>query len=179
MTMQTSSIAIPTPRRGPGRFVLGLAAAAVVVAMGAGLWQIERDGGTSDTTRQPATATSVERAAVARPAETATTVYVVGSQAQADGMRAAIAEADAIRAAVGETPLVDQVMVVTDAEADTFLRMMGEQDATRAALGLPSMSVIDLRSASSAGATTPADSRGGLGELIGEGGTPASLGAQS
>jgi hypothetical protein len=145
MTTQTPSIAVPAPGRGPGRRLgLGLAVGAVIaVAAGVGLWQANRGGGTTDTESPPTTA--VARPSVAQSTEPVQTVYVVGSQAQADAMRAALAEADAIRASLGEAPLLDQVTVVSDAGADTFFRMMAEQDALRAQLGLPSLTVVDLR----------------------------------
>src|SRR5215208_4102947 len=111
MTTQTPSIAVPAPGRGPGRR-LGLAIGAVIaVAAGVGLWQANRGGGTTDTESPPTTA--VARPSVAQSTEPVQTVYVVGSQAQADAMRAALAEADAIRASLGEAPLLDQVPVVS------------------------------------------------------------------
>ena len=144
MTTQTPAIAIPAPRHGPGRRLgFGLAIGAVVaVTAGVGLWQAER-GGTTDPASPPTAA--VERTAEARPAETATTVYVVGSAAQAEAVQRGIADADAIRAQVGEASLATQVTVVADGEADAFFRMMAEQDAIRAELGLPGLTVVDLR----------------------------------
>ena len=176
MTTQTPSIVIPTSRRGSGRRrLLGLTGAAIIaVAAGAGLWQVERTSDTTNTVPQPAAA--LERPPMDESAETTQMLYVVGSQAQADAIRAALAEANAIRAHLGALPLADQVAVVAEAEAAAFFRMIDGQDAVRANLGLPSMVVVDLRPQPSTAVALPADTRGGLAELIHEGGAPASLG---
>jgi len=64
---------------------------------------------------------------------------------------------------------------------------MGEQDAIRAALGLPSLAVVDLRpqpgttepvGTTSTAEVTPAKVMGGVAELIRDGGTPFSPTAQ-
>ena len=171
MTTQTPSIAIPTRRRGSGRRrLLGLTGAAIIaVVAGASLWQVERSRDATDTA-PPQPTTAVARPAVVQATEAVVqTVYVVGSQAQADATQAALAEANAVREQLGAAPLADLVTVVADAEADAFFRMMGEQDAVRANLGLPSMVVVDLRSQPSATVVTlPADTRGGLAELYAE-----------
>jgi len=176
MTTQTTSIAAPAPRRGPGRALrIGLALGAVVaIGAGVGLWRAERGGDTADPATPPTTA--VARPSTAASAEPVRTIYVVGSEEQAVAMQAALAEADAIGVQSGAAPRIDQVMVVPDAEADAFFRMMAEQDALRAQLGLPGATVVDLRHQPSAAAPTPADTAGGLAELIRDGGVPASLG---
>ena len=173
MTLQTPSIVIPSPRRGPNRLLIGLAAAALAVAVGAGIWQAQRNDSAGETATAPAA--GVERPAGARAAESAPTIYLVGSQAEAAKVQAFINEADAVRAHLGEPPLVEQVAVVAPENADAFLRIMGEQDAVRAGLGLPSVRVVDLRPAPAA----QSDTRGGVAELIRDSGSPASLGIKS
>ena len=181
MTLQTTSIAVPSPRRGPGRLLIGLAAAAVAVAAGVGLWQAERGGDATETAVAPVT-TGAPSAGV-RSADTTPTLYIVGSQAEAATAQAFINEADAVRAHLGETSLVEQVVVVSGAERDAFLQSMREQDGIRAALGLPSIRVVELGAPSTAPAGTTAGTQsgeqGGLAELIRDGGSPASLGAQA
>jgi hypothetical protein len=200
MTMQTSSIVVPAPRRGPGRrFGLGLALGAVVaVAAGVGLWQAGRDGATDPASPPP---TAVERTVTPRSAESAPTVYVVGSAAQAEAMERAIAEADAIRATLGEPALNDSVLVVASETEETALQVLAEQDAIRAELGLPPFQIVDLRAPAASlprvdavsysdaemyqrwlqaqgAAAEGAAPMGGLAELIRDGGTPASAGVQ-
>jgi len=158
MTIKTPSIAVPAPGRGRGRRLgLGLAAGAILaVAAGVVLWQLQRGGDTTETASHPRAA--VERAAVARSTQPAPTVYVVGTEAQATAVRAAVAEADVIRAQLGAAPRADQVTVVANSGADTFFRTMAEQDAIRAQLGLPSVAVVDLRmqpAAAASGGTAP------------------------
>ena len=181
MTLQTTSIAVPSPRRGPGRLLIGLAAAAVAVAAGVGLWQAERGGDATETA--VASVTSGAPPAAARSADTTPTLYIVGSQAEAVTAQAFINEADAVRAHLGETSLVEQVVVVSGAERDAFLQSMREQDGIRAALGLPSIRVVELgaQSMAPAGVTagTQSNTQGGLAELIREGGSPASSGVQT
>jgi len=192
MTIQTPAIVIPRPRRGSGRrLFIGLAAAALALTVGAGLWLAGRDGGTESAT-PPAVA--VEQPAVVRPVETAATYYLMGSQAEADAMRVNIAQ-------LGEGLLPEVVTVVTTADADAFFRDMRDLNDIRAGFGLPSVTVVDLRTrsavtervttnglseldgapvapatAATAAAAPPADTLGGLAELIRDGGTPASLG---
>jgi hypothetical protein len=157
MTIETPAIVIPSPRRGSGRrLFIGLAAAALALTVGAGLWLADHDGGAESAT-PPAVA--VAQLAIARPVAAAPLYYLVGSQADADAMRANIAQ-------LGVAPLPEVVTVVTVAEADAFLRMMGEQAAVSDSLGLPSVTVVDLRAQPVA--TTHVDTRGGMAELYGQ-----------
>ena len=144
MTIHTPAVAIPSPRRGPGRrLVLGLGAVALALAVGAGLWQTGRDGG-SETATPPAV--TVAQPAGARPLESTPTYYLVGSQGAADQHRQAINEADAIRASMGLPALESAVIVIASAEQEAGIaRMLGEADNTRNNLGLAAMRIVDLR----------------------------------
>jgi hypothetical protein len=202
MTMQTSSIVVPAPRRGPGRRLgLGLALGAVVaVAAGVGLWQSGRDSGTTEPAAPPTTA--VERTVTPRSTVTGPTVYVVGSAEQAEAMQRAITEADNIRASLGETYLNESVLLVASAEDEAVLTMLAEQDAVRDQMGLPPIRIVDLRvpaaSLPRVDAASYSDAEmyqrwlqaqgasaegavpmGGLAELIRDGGAPASAGVQA
>ena len=142
MTTQTPSIAIPSPRRGLGhRLFLGLGAAALAVAVGVGLWQVERRD-TTDIATRPAT---LAPPAVARPLESAPTVYLLGTAAQAAAVQRGIGEAAAIRAELGEHGAEDEVLLVASAEGEARLRLLTELDAIRAERGLPPLRFIDLR----------------------------------
>ena len=144
MTIQTPAIAIPSPRRNPGRrrLFLGLSAAAFAVAVGVGLWQAGRDGSTETA---PSPVVTVEQPTGARPLERTQTVYLVGTPAQAAAVQRGINEADAIRAQLGEGGAGDEVLLVGSAEGEATLRLLSEQDAIRAELGLPPLQFIDLR----------------------------------
>ena len=157
MTSQTPAITIPSPRRGlRRRLVLGLAAAAALtVAVGAGLWQVARSG-TTDTTSQ-ATSTTLAAPASTRPVASAPTLTLVlaGSPAEADAVQARLSAAAALVAPLGAAALVDQLAVVTAADPDAFAQTIAEQHAMRAGLGLPSIRVVDLRTPPAAAPVDP------------------------
>lgn len=180
MNSQTSSISIPVSRRSGRRrhtgLLVGTLAVAVVLA-GAGFWQSQRDSGRTQPASEPATA--MERPVKVPSVETPTTIYVVASAEQEAAVLAALDEANVVRLQRGEAPMFDQVLLVPNDDMDV-LQVMNEQDAIRASLGLPSLTVVDLRgqvataapvdiTAETAAGT--ADTRGGLAELIRDGGT--------
>jgi hypothetical protein len=79
--------------------------------------------------------------------------YLVGSQAQADAIQRGIAEADVIRGSLGEvSPPAYIVLVASADEEASFWLAITEQDTLRGGLGLPSLSVVDLRPPLPAGA---------------------------
>ena len=146
MTSQTPAIAIPLPRRPSGqrRRLFGLAGiltVAVAVAVAGGLWQAGRNGSTETA---PPPAATVAQSTDAGPVESTPTYYLVGSPAEAAAVQATFEQLGVA------PPLPEVVTVATTADADAFLRMMGEQDAIRDSLGLAPVTVVDLRTSSTA-----------------------------
>jgi hypothetical protein len=86
-------------------------------------------------------------------------IYLVGSEEEADLLRARSDEGSAIRDALGipESPLRLAWFDSPEAEAH-FRRGIGETDAVHAALGEPPTTIIDLRAWSVAPCTEPAGS---------------------
>ena len=81
------------------------------------------------------------------PAATAPTYYLVGSQA----------EADLIQGQPGTAARADQVVVITSADDEAaFHAAFADLDGIRAGLGLPSLTVVDLRSEPSGSGTRAA-----------------------
>ena len=154
MTMQTPSIAIPRAPRTPGRrTIIGLAVgAALAVAAGVGLWTTNR-GGDATTVSQPTA--PVERSVTMNHTDAGPTYYVVASQAQADTVQTGINEANAIRAQLGAAPLAAEVLGFASAEDEAFfLSALQEADTDHGGLGLPGVTVVDLRTQPTA--STPA-----------------------
>ena len=74
------------------------------------------------------------------------TVYIAGSQSQAEALRAANDEADRIRDALGLGPVDTRIMVFASAEQETrFLTGLAAGEVERASAGLPPIRVVDLR----------------------------------
>ena len=75
-----------------------------------------------------------------------TNLILVASADQAANVEQGISEADEIRAQMGLPPLNSTVIpVAADFPAETAVRALMDENITRAALGLPQIDVVDLR----------------------------------
>lgn len=120
----------------------GGAALALAVAAGLGAWRMTERESTGVTT--PPVVSRVAGDVRLGNGESPT-LYIVGSQAQVDATRAALAEADAIRHSLREGPLASRVLLAGAADVERQLGVITEENHTRAALGLPLIQVVDLR----------------------------------
>jgi len=144
---------VPTVGRPPRMHTkhLGALASAMVfvllIAAGVGLWQATRGEEVAAPPSEvalsavPAPVTPVST----RTEDLAPTYYLVGSQQQAEAMRAAIAEADVLRASLGEAAQESTVLLVASAEDEAVLLILVEQAAIRDQLRLPPIRFVDLR----------------------------------
>jgi hypothetical protein len=74
------------------------------------------------------------------------TIFLVGSQEQADAVRAALDQRDEILTQQGQALPTDEILVVGSAEEEFRVRAsIHESDTIRAALQLPPATVVDLR----------------------------------
>ncbi len=151
MTLQ---IAPPTATTGtpPRRLrVIATTAAALLTAalLAMGGWHVSREGSTSTSTTHSAPIGQPVRPAAVHADERidrVPTTYLVESPEQAALTLKSIDEANAIREGVGESPLRDEVVLLASAaEEAVFWAGIHEADRPRESLGLPPMSVIDLR----------------------------------
>ena len=148
MTIQMRAIATAPKQR---KTQVLTAAAGVVLALatavGIGAWQAGRDGGSS-TGEQSATAmpAPVQRT-VGRTADAAPTIYLAGTQAEADAMRTTLGDDAARTEAVNMLPAPAAAVTVIETEDEhmRLLQLVGAADAVTAALGLPLLQVVDRR----------------------------------
>ena len=84
-------------------------------------------------------------------------LILVASADQAANVERGISEADEIRAQTGVPPLNSTVIpVAADFPAETAVRAIIDENTTRAALGLPQIEVVDLRTAGAQVSDVPA-----------------------
>jgi len=84
-------------------------------------------------------------------------LILVASADQAANVERGISEADEIRAQTGVPPLNSTVIpVAADFPAETAVRALIDENTTRAALGLPQIEVVDLRTAGAQVSDVPA-----------------------
>jgi hypothetical protein len=116
-------------------------ALALLVVTGVVLWQGSRD----TETAAPVPEAAAPDVPVRVSATTPITLYIVGSQAQADAVRSGIDEATAIGAQSGQLGPTVEVLLVASAAHEVVSQMLAEMDAMRDSLGLLPYHVIDLR----------------------------------
>lgn len=150
MNIHTTTSNAPASFDRNGRMARNLIAAAIGTAIAAAVitsfWPRGGDDAAAPAVQAPVQTHT--NATAARPA--AHTVYVVGSQAEADRISAYLSESDSARANVGEMPLHAEVMVAgaamapaghriyvvgSEAEAARIRSYIGESDAARANVG--------------------------------------------
>ena len=142
MISQHSTATLGRLKQGTGRWrwVTGGALLTVAVVGAIGVWQVREQAGGRTSTSKTATPPSVavEQSTGAQPVASTPTFYLVGSQAEAEALRASVAQ-------LGTPLLPEVVMVATTADGDAFLQAMREQDGMHTGRGLASVTVIDLR----------------------------------
>ena len=153
--MATNFRTLRTTSRWQRALLLSGVAAALGVAVGLGAWRLAPTGHRNTAAQearpvqqagqqssQPLTAAPVtSRAPAAAP-----TLVLVGSAEQAQVQQRGIDEADVIRAGMGIGPLPYTVQQVTPgADAATWPRSIADENLTRVSLGLPEITVADLR----------------------------------
>lgn len=149
--MQRQQTATVRPGRQDRRpWLIAACSAALLAAVAVGTWQtVARREGTTTTPVEQTTA-STSLAPAVRHAVTARsdslTVYVVGSEEEAARVTAALRAGDEILAQLGQPPFAAQVVVAATAEEwDSIAWANAEAEAIRATMGLPPISVLDLR----------------------------------
>lgn len=142
MTTQTTTIQSSTKVR---RTSIGAAAASLAVLVGVLLWQ----GRPASETAAPGTTTSSsEQAAPRWVAQTeGGAIYLTGSPAQADALRAALDQDAAYGQEVNAPPAPAAAVTVIASEQDLarLLRLAGAADEVNAAYGLPLLQIVDRR----------------------------------
>jgi hypothetical protein len=159
-----------TPDDPPPRVTLlpllsGGLAVVLVVAVSLSLWQRADQGRETPVGEGPAATVIAEalaestapriggmaeldraQAAAAATAATASPIYLVASQAQADVAQRGLDEVDAFRAAQSDAPRTAAIVRLPSAAAETaFWLALQEQETIRAGLGLNPATVVDLR----------------------------------
>jgi hypothetical protein len=158
MSSQQGASTLGNLKRGTGwwRQVAGVAALALLVVAGIGIWQSTRDaeGGPAAVVQQEADTVS----AAPWLAGESSIIYLAGSEAQADVIQAALNEIAALMEEVNMLPAARSAVTVIGTEDDhgQLLRLVGATDVVNAALGLPFMHVIDRRLTSEAAASADA-----------------------
>lgn len=153
-TMQSNStstlLTTGAQERRRSGIALGGAVLLLTAAVAIGVWQSAGQGERSGATTAPqsgveSTAGGVQPGAAA-PRASDVTVYMVGSQAEAERLTGAIDDGNRILDQFGKPVLNAGVVVITSAaEEEAILRANADTDAIRAGTGLPPMKVIDLR----------------------------------
>jgi hypothetical protein len=91
-------------------------------------------------------ASTAMQPASASPLSSELTVYIVGSQAEAVSLMDTIRAGDRVLEQFGKPPFNAEVIVVTSAaEEEEILRANADAENIRAGMGLPPITVIDLR----------------------------------
>jgi len=127
--------------------ILGGLAVVLIALIAAVAWQT-RDGEerATETPVAPAVQPVAQSAATGAAVPETAQIVIVGSEAEADRLRAGLNEAEAIRGGLGLAPSNTVVSVAaTDADAQRILAATDDANRIRAELGLPSMEVRDLR----------------------------------
>jgi hypothetical protein len=152
--MATNFRTLRTSPRWQRALLLAGVAAALGVAVGLGAWRLTPTGHSNTAAQEarPVQQQAGQQAAVTTGHEVAVrtvehpTLVLVGSAEQAQLQQRGIDEADVIRAGMGVGPLAYTVQQVTsDADAATWARTIADENLTRVSLGLPEITVADLR----------------------------------
>jgi len=159
MEMATNFRTLRTTSRWQRALLLSGVAAALGVAVGLGAWRLAPTGhgNTAAQEARPVQEQAGQQAAVTignglavRTVEHPTLV-LVGSAEQAQSAEQGIEAANVIRATLGVGPLPQTVQQVTSgADAATWARTIADENLTRVSLGLPEITVADLRLKSAA-----------------------------
>lgn len=148
----TATLRSTRPDRRP--WLMAACSAALLAVVAAGAWQtIARREATTTTTFQQtsaATAPAPVPASVARhiatPRDDAMTLYVVGSAEEATRLTETLLSGDTILAQLGRQPFNVQVLVAASPEEEAaIIQANAEADNIRAGMGLPPISLINLR----------------------------------
>jgi hypothetical protein len=101
--------------------------------------------GQATVAARPAAPTVAEASRGGERARRDLTVYLVASAEQSRSTWLALNEAEVVRNQMGEPPRHHTVMLVHSDDEARVLRVLGASDEVRAALGLPPLTVVDLR----------------------------------
>jgi uncharacterized protein YkwD len=154
MEMATNFRTLRTTSRWQRALLLSGVAAALGVAVGLGAWRLAPTGHGNTAAQQarPVQEQAGQQAAVTTGHEVAVrtvenpTLVLVGSAEQAQSAEQSIEAANVIRATMGVGPLAYTVQQVTsNADAATWARTIADENLTRVSLGLPEITVADLR----------------------------------
>ena len=131
-----------------------VSSAALLAVVAMGTWQIiAHHRGTSmpivEHEADIALPAAAIRSDIGAGLATGFTVYVVASQEEAERMRGVLNEADIFLSTFGRPSPNSVVMVDGSPEGDALIRQaLADTDGHRAGMGLPSLTVIDLRTPS-------------------------------
>jgi hypothetical protein len=135
-----------------------------VLAAGFGAWLQQQPGAADERNPPPRRSSAarwtvlISRGAGVTPAQPeggiepppVPTIFIVGTQEQADAILVGLHEVEAQRMSISVPPLNEQVALITSQEEEAQLRrVIQEQDVLRGDLGLPPTRVVDLRSQAS------------------------------
>jgi hypothetical protein len=136
--------------------ILAACGAAVVLAVAAGIGarQLTRDEGVSETattgsgSAQPAAVSAAPRDSVRPASDLLSVVYLAGSPDEADRQQQIIDEGNVVRASFGMPRMHASVLVITSPDQESMIRSgLADADAIGVSLGLPPVTIIDLRPA--------------------------------